>query len=438
MDFVDEVLRWTCEQRAPAPVREKARWLLLDTLGCALAALGHPTVARLASLLESGDPGPLRLASRSEGLAPLGAAALLASAACWEEACEGLARAHGRPGVPVIAACLALGVQRGASLAELIDALVTGYEIGGRAGESLRMRAGMHVDAAWPSLGAAAGAARLLGGSVAACRAAVEIAACQVPFSLYLPIEQGAEARNTYLGHAAWLGAFAALAALSGCEAPRGAVDRYAALALGLHESGALPPAGQFVLMEAYLKPYAAARHVHYAAEAALQVRGAIPDTRHIDRVELATYPEALSYCGNRAPRSPIHAQFSLSFGVAAALRFGGLGPEAYRPPAFEDAELRRLEALVELRADERLGEGGQRAARLSVFAEGHREERIVTAVKGDPQLPMSMDEVLAKFVRNSSPSLGESTAARLAEALVTAGEEAPLRDILKPAVRVA
>src|SRR6185436_6235293 len=166
----------------------------------------------------------------------------------WDEACEGLARAHGRPGVPVIAVSLSFQKK---TIQDVLDAVVAGYEVGGRMGELLRIKPGMHVDAGWPSLGAAVAATRLLGGSPAVARDAVEIAASQLPFSLYLPVEQGANARNTYLGHAAWLGLFAARAAISGCAAPRGAVERFADLALGIRPLPAYPAPGEYVIREA-------------------------------------------------------------------------------------------------------------------------------------------------------------------------------------------
>ncbi len=383
LEQLHDVLQWTFTERAPEDVREKARLLLLDTLGCALAGLGHPAVQRLASALGGQDA--------------LSSGALLATAACWDEACEGLARAHGRPGVPVIAACIAFGRQRDFTLGRTLDAIVTGYEIGGRMGEALRIRPGMHVDASWPALGVAAGVVRLLDGSAAEALAAVEIAASQLPFSLYLPIEQGADGRNTYLGHAAWLGSFAAFSAMAGIAAPSGAVARYAELALDLHEPR-ISGKHEYVIREAYLKAFAATRHIHYGALAALQLRSEIADTRSIEAIELAVYPEAVTYCGNRAPRSSIQAQFSLSFGLAAALRFGRLDAAVYRAPDFDDAELRRLESLVKIRSDEHLGAAGARAAVLAVRAGKVSAEKRVTAIP-----PLTREECRAKFMKNAS-----------------------------------
>jgi 2-methylcitrate dehydratase PrpD len=134
------------------------------------------------------------------------AAQVLAMAATWDEACEGHALAHGRPGVPLVAALLPLALKRGASLGEFVDAFVLGYEVGARCGAWLRIRPGMHVDANWPALGVAAGVARLLGLAPAGIVQAIDIAACQLATSLYLPVREGRTARNTYLGHSASLG----------------------------------------------------------------------------------------------------------------------------------------------------------------------------------------------------------------------------------------
>ena len=374
-----ETLEWLFRTRAPAAVDAKARALVLDTLGCAIAGRRHAEVQAYARSLEAADPG-----SASS------AAALFASAACWDEACEGLARAHGRPGVAVLAACGALARRHGFSYQKLLDAYVVGYELGGRLGEALRIAPGMHVDATWPSLGVAAAVVQLLEGTAAQALAAVRIAACQIPNSLYLPITAGANARNTYLAHAAQLGMLAASAALGGVVAPEGAV-----------QGTAIAPPGEWLILEAYTKPYAAVRHVHYGAAAAQALRPDIGDRlKEIRGIELAVYKEALTYCGNRAPKTPIQAQFSLSYGVACMLATGKLEPASYDPEVLEREDVRILESLVELQEREDLTITGQRGASISIELPGEMLMYAVETVPGDPGQPMSREEVLAKFAR--------------------------------------
>lgn len=398
-----EVLEWLFAAGPPAAIEAKAREMLLDTFGCALASSTKPALQRLSSQLAATDPGAVRVPGFLQPVSAASASALFAIAACWDEACEGLARAHGRPGVPVIAALAALAQVRDATLGDVLGALIAGYEVGGRLGEALRIAPRMHVDGTWPAFGVAAAALRFAGGSPEQALAAVRTAACQMPYSLYLPVVHGAEARNTYLAHSAQLGMLAANAALAGFSAPAGALDELRTRVLGAAPGVEAPlaPAGVWLIFDAYLKPYAAVRHVHYGVAAALALRPELEGRLdRIERIELATYAEALTYCANRAPQRPIQAQFSLSYGVARALVAGDLGPDAYTDEALGDRLAQSLESKVRLIEDEALSRGGRRGATLSVEIGGERLERAVDRVAGDASLPMTRQQITAKFAR--------------------------------------
>ena len=394
----------------PADVDAKARLLLLDTLGCLVAGLQHADVKRFGQALRLAYPGSAAWPGSDIALGPGGLAALGAAAACWDEACEGNSAAHGRPGLPVVPALLALATERPVSLADLLRALVTGYEIGARAGEAWRIPPGWHVDGSWHSLGVAAAAARLVGGPDR-IQAAIEAAACQIPASLYLPITVGSVVRNTYAAHAVLLGLMAAAAAEAGFDMPHGALEEGRRRILRASAAASPSPAGRWTILEGYLKPFASVRHTHYAVAAALRLRRRADfalDT--IRAITLRTYGEAVQYCGNRAPATPIQAQFSLSYAVAAALVLGDLGPEAYAD--VHDATIVRLERQVVVEVDaDRVGRG----AELAIDLNGTTLTETVDTVAGDPAMPMRTDEVLAKFYRYAEPALGRPNAEALA-----------------------
>lgn len=410
-------------------VVHKARLMLLDTIGCALAGLEAPVVRAQLQQLSTSDPGAMRFPAQSSGVTPSAGAELLATAAVWDEACEGLARAHGRPGVGVIAACLPIAIHRNRSLGELLAALIAGYEVGARMGEWLRIRPGMHVDAGWPALGVAAAVARLQGRSADEALGAIEIAACQIPFGLYAPVRAGANARNAYLAHASALGLQAVRASTSGMDAPADALSEYARIALGLDpEAARLAPAGEFLLLESYLKPFAAVRHVHYGATAALALRSQLyARLAQIEAIELAVYQEAITYCGNRDPQTAIAAQFSLSFGVASALRFGELGPGVYRDDRFREAGMRRLEQLVTVMPDADRTARNTRGATLSVRLGGDTLRARVDRVKGDRDDPLGDDEVRAKFFDYAPKHIDRAVAADFASTLLTGDLDQPV-----------
>jgi 2-methylcitrate dehydratase PrpD len=105
-----------------------------------------------------------------------------------------------------------------------------------------------------------------------------------------------------------------------------------------------------------------------------------------------------VQYCGNRAPATALAAQFSLSFGVAAALAFGDLSPSAFRVPCFHDPLLRRLEALVTVEPDAQAFPEAERGAVLEIVADGRRWRHHQRAVSGDLGCEPSDDDVRAKF----------------------------------------
>ena len=378
-------------------VLQHAKWLVLDTMGCVMAGLKAQPIEAYIHNASSVDAGNFRLLpTQANGLSASHAAMVLAMAACWDEACEGHARAHGRPGVAALAALIPFSSKL--TYGQFLKSFVVGYEVGARMGASLRINKGMHVDGNWPALGAAAAVAHAMGLAPEKIEQAVELAACQMPMSIYLPIRSGSTARNTYLGHAAQLGQNAALAVASGITTPSHAVAEYAQVGLG---KPALPidESHQFQILEAYFKPYAAVRHVHYGALAAHALHQSI-ELENIERMVLSVYEEATVYCGNRAPLTPLQAQFSLSFGVAAMMKWGRLDPWVYKEPQFSNEQVKSLEALLKVEVNPVWTQQLTRAAHLTVdLKDGTQLSKTILAVPGDLQIPFTKEALVAKFV---------------------------------------
>jgi len=426
-DHVRDVLAWL-EQARPLTdqrVQQRARWIVMDTYGCVLAGLRADTVRDIGQVLAAQDAGPVRLGDVA-GLSVLSAAQLFAYASCWDEACEGHAGAHGRPALAALAALYPLC--RDKTLGEMLEALIAGYEVGARMGHALRIKPGMHVDGNWPALGAAVAVGHCLGLTQDRIMQAVGIVACQVPVSLYLPVKAGATSRNAYLGHAAVLAVQSAWSALAGVTAPDGALMDYARIGLSREAVDWVGP-GSYEILNGYLKSYAAVRHVHYGAAAARILRRRF-DPHRIERITLDIYEEATIYCGNRQPATSIQAQFSLSFGVAAALALDRLDAEVYRAGLFDDPLLRRLETLVEIRIDPDRTGRNSRGATLSVLADGQWHIEAVDAVWGDQACPLTQQQVEDKFIAYAAPSLGEAQSRLVAERILSAGLSMPMREV--------
>ncbi len=407
----------------PADVEAKARLLLLDTMGCLLAGLRHSEVQQFGRALQFAFPGGFAWPASDIALGPAGLAALGAAAACWDEACEGHPAAHGRPGLPVVPALLALSVGQDTTLGDLLLALVTGYEVGVRAGEAWRIPPGWHVDGSWHSLAVAAAAARLTSGP-AHIQPAIEAAACQIPASLYLPIATGSVLRNTYPAHAVLLGMMSAAAAKGGFDMPKGSLEEARRRVLNAGTAASTAQAGEWTILNGYLKPFAGVRHTHYAVDACLRLRER-PDFSldKITSIKLQTYPEAVQYCGNRAPRTAIQAQFSLSYAIAAALVLGDLGPDAYTD--INDALVTRIERIVVIESEPARR---KRNATVTIEVDGKRLAEDAENVVGDPANPMSKDRAIGKFRRYVEPSLGLARTKLLVDFFIDGNLTVPAR----------
>ena len=76
-------------------VLQHAKWLVLDTMGCVMAGLKAQPIEAYIHNASAADAGNFRfLPTQVNGLSASNAAMVLAMAACWDEACEGHARAH--------------------------------------------------------------------------------------------------------------------------------------------------------------------------------------------------------------------------------------------------------------------------------------------------------------------------------------------------------
>ena len=168
-------------------------------------------------------------------------------------------------------------------------------------------------------------------------------------------------------------------------------------------------------------------RHVHYGAHAALSLRPQF-DLQALDRIDLWVYREALTYCGVRQPQTPLQAQFSLSFGVAAMLRWGHLNSTVYTSPEFEDGGVRRLEKKVTIHVHDEWTQKQWRRAKLQItLVDGRVLENTCQAVMGDADMPWSEADLKQKFITNCQGSLSPARSLCLAEHVLHAPAQAPI-----------
>lgn len=412
------------------PIAEHAaRRLLLDTLACAIAGF-----RKVGMQFLGGSQGRARFLGTDADLGPAEAAYAVALGACADEACEGLAFAHGRPGLHAVAAAVGAALRVNASLDEVLDAISAGFEFGGRMGALFRAKPGIHVDGTWGLVASTVAARRLYKPANGPALAdAASAALCQMLASLYLPVSQGADVRNSYSAHAASAGVLLAASLATGMTVPANAAEAAVGFALNRDDAAWLEP-GRRLLLEGYLKPYPSVRHTHYGIEAARAWRQAHPavPANDLASVTLEIYPEAVTYCGNRAPVSAIMAQFSLSYTLAYALAHGDLTPAAYESATLRAKNITALEQLIQIKPIEALGAQGQRRARLIVESSGGTWAREVDQVPGDTVQPLTDDELIAKTKTYCSDRLGGDRTETLIQDIMSGPGNKPIRELLQ------
>jgi 2-methylcitrate dehydratase PrpD len=150
----------------PASVVEKARALLLYGVGVGMASVGAPGLTRTVAALRAdyGTDGAATCLIDGSRLAP--GAAAFANAVLFHARIQDDAHPAGHMGTVILPAALALAETRGCSGAQLLEAIVSGYEVALRIGRDhardLSER-GFRTTPIYGAIGAAAACARLLG-----------------------------------------------------------------------------------------------------------------------------------------------------------------------------------------------------------------------------------------------------------------------------------
>lgn len=433
-------LRWDA---VPAPVRERARYLILDCVGCALAARRFDFAERsLRAIADLGGPGPsvvigqpLRLPLRDAVLAN----GILAHGLDYDDT-HSAAIVH----LSVSAFPTALGVAAQLDLPgrDLLAAYLVALETGARIGAVAKggfHAAGFHPTGLVGAFSCALAAGRLQGLTAAQLAAAQGIALSVAAGSVEF-LEDGAWTKRFHPG---WAG-----------------VGGIVAVALARHEFRAPPAAyeGRFGLYACYMgdaaktldvqavaaglgttwetlniavKPYPACHFVHAFADAALALRargieaGAI--ARIVTRVPAGIVPVVCEPSANKhRPANDYDAKFSVPYVVAASLVRGRFGLAELEDAVLRDPAILALAAKVEYEVDPELDFPRHYGGEVIVHTADGREMRHREAVnRGSADRPLANAEIEAKFLENARYAVDERRAAEIRDA-VLALETAP------------
>ena len=434
MHVVESFAEWAGAYRREAPsaqVLHHAKRALIDWH----AALFPGAVAPPATLLEKAlaeelDRGSARLAL-GRAATPRAAALINGTAAHTAEFDDIFRDGIYHPGAPTIAAALALAQSLRAGGADLLRALVVGYEISTRIGAAMGRPhyEYWHNTGTIGCFGAAAACAELL--KLDPKRFAHALATVAT-FSagLQQAFRMDSMSKPLHAGRAAEAGLTAALAAREGATGSLDVMegDTGYGRAMG-HFKGPEPDWARglatlgkdFHVTRMTFKNHGCCGHTFAAIDGALELKKRMGvQAADIEKVEVATYRAGLEVAHYEAPRTPAEGRFSLKYVVAAALQQGSVRLDAFTPERISNGEVQGLMKRISVRLDPELDAAfpGKRAARVAITARGRREEYLQPTRKGDPDMPLTDAEVDAKFLELASPVLGEAPAKTLLQRL--------------------
>jgi aconitate decarboxylase len=419
--------------QVPDDVVTHMKRCVLDTVGCGIfgASLEWSTILR-TTLLQCDSTQAARLIGAAGGLSAPHAALANGSAIHAFEIDDLHPRSIVHPGSVVLPAALAAAdVRGGVSGRELITALVVGYEVAARVGNSVgaaHLRQGWHPTATHGTIGAAAAAASILSLDPVQTLHAVGIAGTQA--GGLMAAQYSSMVKRFHAGRAAQSGVYGALLAANGYTGIDNLFDAeyggYGPTFSPEYEPEALCQGlGEVWEVEAVgFKPYSTNGSCHPTIDALLDIReehGLALD--EVEEVHLEVSTATKAHVGwEYVPGSVTTAQMNLGYIVAATLADGDafvrqFAPERISDPALvEFAHRVRVEVASDIDAE---GDTGRHHTRIELRL---RDGRVLADerwfARGSARRPMTDLELGEKYAKLTDNVIGADRSALLLAAI--------------------
>lgn len=331
------------------------------------------------------------------------------------------------PGAPVIPSALAACEMCGASTKELIAGVVIGYEISIRVAKAINpshLRRGFHTTGTVGTFGAAAAAGKIMGLTTEEMRSAFGIAghlgSGLIQFTMTKPMNPA---------KAAMCGLMSAIFARKGAKGAstifEGKNGFLQAVSDEVHMDIFTQDLGKiYEISRTSYKLHACCRHIHGPIDAALRICGQNGiRAADISRVSVESYPVALQICTKITQPDDIStAKFSMPFSLALAISKGDANPDKYSTVNIRDKEIQDLATRIEVSSNRKWESlyPGKRGVTVTIFTtDGIAYSDSLDLAKGEPENPLSLEELFDKFHLNATRVLTDHKALLLREKIM-------------------
>lgn len=426
-------------EHLPEEARQAVSLRMLDTLAAAASGVQQGAERGLLGLLPGDGPIAVWGTAARRGLRD---AVIINSAvshsAYFEDGCR---YTGGHPSSALIPAAFALACERGSSGAELVAAIVAGYEVFLRLGRAIypsTVQRGFQSTAILAAPATAAAASVLL--RLPAERAAHAIAiACSHGAGLKEALKN-AGSQPLQVGRSSEGGLLSALYAAQGADGVPDVIERGFFKAYAGTASADIVTRGlglQWGIGNTYLKMHGGCRGNHAPVDAAaglMREHGLAPRDIASMNVRVDTVTLAAEVA---EPANADQAKFSIAFSIAAKLLKGDAMPRRYTDAALADPEMRALMARIRVRADAALDEGypDRRGAMIGArTVDGRELDYALDRALGEPEQPYAQADIERKFGLTAGALYGPSAGRikDMAMSLPALPGLTPLNDLLQ------
>lgn len=434
---------------APAEVRARLIDLVADTV--AVTALGNTRPELRALVAETAIGAPEGLATvigSTRGWASGTAAFLNATAVAADQLQDGHRLARGHPASHVVPAVLALAEERDLPGAEVLSAVLAGYEVGTRVGQAMGgTPPGVHDIGTWGAVAVAAAVARLLRPlDVRASERAIGLAAAAVQLSDASTIFSGHTGGHAFLGTSVQLGTSLGLSAVAGLEPSPGTMERHLAAVAARDWSPTPLEVGDswdhFEVVHGYLKTHPTCAHLHGVNDAVADVLADAKESGNplvaedIADVEVRAFAAAAAF--DTVAPNELAARFSVPTSVAVALVHGVLDETTLTAETVRSPAVLALADRVRVVHDPSLDAGyphGRPAHVLVHLRDGTQLTAYADRPRGDDDRALPRDQSRTKPDRLLTAAFGDAVGVLAAvDSLGTGGSARDLGDALRTA----
>ncbi|MCR5204099.1 MAG: MmgE/PrpD family protein [Lachnospiraceae bacterium] len=317
---------------------------------------------------------------------------------------DGNKKAAGHAGVHIIPAVFALAEKIHSTNNDVLNALATGYEAFIRLSSAVQpgiVKRGFHSTGMAGTLACAAACARLYHLNAQGIEDSIGLATTMTGGLLsygdsrpYIkPLNPGKAAENGLL--AAMLANEGVQGPIESLEGPNG----WFHAVTDIVDERYLKSSNHLLVHDCYFKLYPSCRHTHCGIDAAIALNHKIHN-RQIKKVMVYIYPNAIKLAGIRLPKNQDETKFSIQYTLACAILKGKYGIEDMDVSKISTDIVELIDKTI-LFPDETMEsrDKGIRGAKVKVvLADGEILEEEVMVPKGDPENPLTKDDIVEKL----------------------------------------